>query len=89
MEIMEILEQYVVVIVAASCFCIGYVVKNYLSTDNKHIPTIMLVLGAFFNVWYNNWQITLPILLGGMASGLAATGAHQLLKQNKSEVIEK
>lgn len=85
----EFLSDYVVLVVAGICFCVGYVVKNYLPADNKHIPTIMLCLGTALNIWLNDWSVTPVIVLSGMVSGLAATGFHQVIKQNKSEVIEK
>lgn len=80
---MEFLNDYIVLVVLGICLCFGYVIKHWIPNDkvNKYIPTIMLVLGAFVNVWFNAWAFTPEILLGGMASGLASTGLHQLFKQ--------
>jgi hypothetical protein len=78
---MEILSQFVVVAVMAICLCVGYVIKNSIpAIPNKYIPLIMAVLGVVINVWMNNWAFTPDILLGGMASGLASTGAFELVK---------
>lgn len=89
--IYEFLQDYIVLVVLGICLCIGYVIKNYIPTDkvNKFIPLIMAVLGVFLNVWLNGFAFSPEILLGGLASGLASTGTHQLFKQfqggNKNE----
>lgn len=78
---MEILSQFVVVAVMAICMCVGYVIKNSISViPNKYIPLIMAILGTLVNVWINDWSFTPDILLGGMASGLASTGAFELIR---------
>lgn len=40
----------------------------------------MGILGVILNLWINGWQFTPEILLGGLASGLASTGTHQLIR---------
>lgn len=80
---MEFLNDYVVLIVVGICLCVGYVMKNLVPSDkvNRFIPLTMMVLGVIINVWVNGFAFTPEILLGGMASGLASTGMHQLFKQ--------
>ncbi len=78
---MEILTQYVVLVVVAICFAVGYVIKNSLDfIPNKYIPLIMAILGVILNVWLNGWVFTPDILLGGLASGLASTGAFEAVR---------
>lgn len=78
---MEILSQFVVVIVMAICLAVGYVIKHSLNfLPNKYIPLVMGILGVVLNVWTNAWTFTPEILLGGLASGLAATGAFELVR---------
>lgn len=79
---MEFLNDFLVVIVVGICLCVGYVIKNWIPTDkvDKFIPLIMALLGIGLNVWLN-LAFTPEILLGGLASGLASTGLHQLFKQ--------
>ena len=78
---MEILSQYVVVIVMAICLAVGYIIKHSLNfLPNKYIPLVMAVLGTVINMWVNLWTFTPEILLGGLASGLAATGAFELVR---------
>lgn len=83
---MEILSQYVVLIVLGICLCLGYVIKNSITViPNKYIPLIMAVVGVILNVWLSKWTFTPEILLGGLASGLASTGAFELLRNLKKE----
>lgn len=85
---MEILSKYVVLIVLAICLCLGYVIKHSISfIPNKYIPLLMAISGIILNVWINGWTFTPEILLGGLASGLASTGAFELVRNitNKEE----
>lgn len=80
---MEFLKDFIVLIVLGICLCVGYVIKHLIPTEkvNKYIPLIMAVLGVLLNMWLNAFSFTPEILLGGMVSGLASTGLHQLFKQ--------
>lgn len=80
---MEFLNEYLVLIVIGICLCVGYVLKHVVPSEgvNRFIPLLMAVLGIVVNVWVNKFAFTPEILLGGMASGLASTGMHQLFKQ--------
>ena len=85
---MEILSKYVVLIVLAICLCLGYVIKHSISfIPNKYIPLLMAISGIILNIWINGWIFTPEILLGGLASGLASTGAFELVRNitNKAE----
>ena len=76
---MEFLQEFIVLIVMAICLGIGYIIKHSLDfIPNKYIPLIMGVLGVVLNVWLNGGAFTPEILLGGLASGLASTGAFEL-----------
>ena len=77
---MEILSNYVVAITMAICLAIGYLIKHSLNfIPNKYIPLILAIIGIGINIWVNQ-TFTPEILLGGLASGLAATGAFELVK---------
>lgn len=83
---MEILAQFVVVLVVAICLAVGYLIKHSLDfIPNKYIPLIVGVLGVVINTWVNAWVFTPEVLLGGLASGLAATGAFELGRNIKGE----
>ncbi len=78
---MEFLSEYVVVVVLAICLCLGYIIKHSISfIPNKFIPLILAVVGTILNVWINGWTFTPEILLGGLASGLASTGAFEMMR---------
>lgn len=80
---MEFLNDYLVLIVVGICLCLGYIIKHAIPNErvNKFIPLIMAILGVVLNVWMNGFAFTPEILLGGLASGLASTGMHQLFSQ--------
>ena len=84
---LNFLNDYLVLVVVGVCLCVGYVLKNsFPKLDNRYIPLIMAILGVMLNVWVAGY-ITIEVLLGGMFSGLASTGLHQLFVtlMNKEE----
>lgn len=79
MEI-DFIDGMIMPIITAACLCIGYVMKKWLPTDDKWIPTVLLIIGALsglilFGVDYEG-------IVKGMVSGLAAVGLHQVFKQH-------
>ena len=80
---MDFLTEYSVPVIVGICLCVGFILKNVITTDkiNKFIPLIVTVIGVVVNAWLNAWTVTPEILLSGMFSGLASTGMHQLFKQ--------
>lgn len=80
---MDFLNDYLVLIVVGICLCVGYVIKHIVPSDkvNRYIPLCMAVLGVIMNAWLNGFAFTPEIFLGGMASGLASTGMHQMFTQ--------
>lgn len=79
---LSFLTNFIVPIVVGICLCVGYILKHVVKTDviNKYIPVIVGVLGVGLNAWMN-MSFTPEILLGGLISGLASTGLHQVFKQ--------
>lgn len=74
------IDEYMIPIIVAGCMAIGTVMKYWLPTDNKWIPTALLVLGAvsgaiLFGFDYEG-------IVKGMISGLAAVGVNQVFKQH-------
>lgn len=80
---MEFLKDFVVLVVLGLCYCIGYLIKHIFKSDkvDRFIPLICGLCGVFFNIWVNAWHLSPEIILGGLASGLAATGTNQIFKQ--------
>ena len=80
------LENYLIPIITVGCMCIGYVMKKWLPTDDKWIPTALLIIGAIsgailFGLDYEG-------IVKGMLSGLASVGLHQVFYQlEKNKLI--
>lgn len=80
---MDWLDNFIVLVIVGICYCIGYILKHIVASEklDRFIPVIMGCCGVFFNIWLNGWSISPEIILGGLASGLAATGTNQIIKQ--------
>lgn len=73
------LNEYLVLVILGICVCVGYVIKTSVSKiPNNLIPLIMACLGVALNIWLNAFEFSPEILLGGLFTGLASTGLHQL-----------
>lgn len=79
---MEFLNQFSIPVIVGICLCVGYILKNVVTTDkvNKFIPLIMGALGLGLNMWIN-LGVSPEIILGGLVSGLASTGLYEAFKQ--------
>ncbi len=76
----NIIDEMIMPIITAACLCIGFVMKKWMPTDDKWIPTVLLMIGAIsglilFGADYEG-------IVKGMVSGLAAVGLHQTFKQH-------
>ena len=79
---MEFLNDYVTPVVLGICLVIGYIIKKWVNdVDNKYIPTIVTIAGAFLAVWFYGWIVTPDVILKGLVTGAASTGMHQSFKQ--------
>ena len=82
------LNEYFIPVIVGICLCVGYVIKTSIpKVDNSLIPMILSILGLLINIWINS-SINPSIVLGGLFSGLASTGLHQMFK-NLIKVEEK
>jgi len=79
MEISAI-DAMVIPVITAACLCVGYVMKKWLPTDDKWIPTVLCVIGALSGLLMFGFDF--EGVVKGMVSGLAAVGLHQLFKQH-------
>ncbi len=76
----KFVDEFTIPIIVAACLAIGTVMKYWLPTDNKWIPTVLLTVGAvsgaiLFGADYEG-------IVKGMISGLAAVGLNQVFKQH-------
>lgn len=85
MEFFEILKEYIIIGVIIICLIVGFILKNLVKTDkiNKFIPLIMAVLGVVLNIWFSGWVFNPTVLIGGLVSGLASSGAYDGYKAIK------
>lgn len=69
------------VLIFGICLCVGFILKDAVQTDkiNRYIPLIMGALGVALSFWI--FQVMTPtVLLTGLFSGLASTGAYEAFK---------
>lgn len=80
-------ETYLIPIITVGCMCVGFVMKKWIPTDDKWIPTVLLVLGAISGAILFGFDY--EGIVKGMVSGLASVGVHQVFHQfAKSNPIE-
>ena len=79
MNITELIQQFCVPCILVVCYCIGFAIKKTNLIKDNYIPAIMVVLGGISGFIVNG--LSYESIAVGVASGLAATGAHQIIKQ--------
>lgn len=75
----SIINNYFIPVVVVFCLCLGYVLRNWLPTDNKWIPTILFAVGIISGIVVGG--ITFDSVVSGAVSGLASVGLNQAFKQ--------
>lgn len=73
------------------CYLIGMMLHNVPKLDNKWIPCIVGIVGAILGII--GWKVIqaypadniLDAIAVGIVSGLASTGANQVIKQLKKD----
>lgn len=75
-----VIEQYMIPLIVVGSLAIGYVLKNWMPTDDRWIPTILLVFGGVSGAILLG--ISYESVVKGMVSGLAAVGLNQVFKQH-------
>ena len=76
----ENIDDYMIPIITAGALCIGFVMKKWMPSDDKWIPTVLLILGALSGIFVCG--LSYEGIVKGMVSGLAAVGLHQVFKQH-------
>ena len=72
-------ENYLIPVIMVGCLCVGFVMKKWLPTDDKWIPTVLLILGALSGLILFGFDY--EGIVKGMLSGLASVGLHQVFYQ--------
>lgn len=74
-------KEYVVPAISAGVYLLVLMLKPLISENyKKFIPLASGLLGVALNTWASQ-GFSFAIFLGGLASGLGATGIDQLIKQ--------
>ena len=77
---LNFLSEFCIPVIVGICLCVGYVIKTSIpKVNNSLIPMTLSILGLLINIWINH-AINPSIVLGGLFSGLASTGLHQMFK---------
>jgi len=76
----NVIDAMLVPVIVVASICIGYVIKQWLPTDNKWIPTILFIFGAISGAIL--FGLNYEGIVKGTVSGLAAVGLHQAFKQH-------
>lgn len=75
-----LIDAMIIPMITIASLCIGYVMKHWMPTDDKWIPTVLLVFGALSGILL--FGLEYEGIVKGMVSGLAAVGLHQAFKQH-------
>ena len=79
MDLLEFVQQYYMPLIILACLCVGFILKHLEYIPDKFIPLIMGCLGVIFAFISNGFSF--EVFVGGLFSGLASTGLHQVFKQ--------
>lgn len=86
------LLNYINPLILGICLVTGYALKTaFTKFPNKYIPLSALALGTIIAILINlRTEINAEVVLGGMISGLASTGLHEMLRNllNKDGKVE-
>jgi hypothetical protein len=79
---LSFLLQLINPIILGICLLVGYSLKTAFDKfPNKYIPLVSMCLGTIIAIIIHmSSGINADIVLGGMISGLAATGMYELLR---------
>lgn len=76
---LDFISKLFIPLVLVLCLCVGYLLKNWMPTDNKVIPTALFIIGAMCGVICLG--INFEAFVRGGLTGLASVGLHQVFKQ--------
>lgn len=80
MDITNIIAQVPInIYVVIGCCVVGWIMKKFMPTDNRVIPTVLVILGAVVYVLIES--LTVENIIIGAFTGAASTGLHQVFKQ--------
>lgn len=82
-EITQIIQNLMIPTIVVACYIVGEIIKRWVNdVDNKFIPTINAILGVLLACWISK-GITPDIVIAGLVSGWASTGAFEFIRNLK------
>lgn len=75
---MELLNEYILPIVALGVFIIIEILKRTIDFDRRYIPVLSALLGVFFTQWHNGFDLSFQTFLLGVVSGGSGTWLYEL-----------
>lgn len=65
--------------IVVGCMVLGYVMKKWMPTDNKIIPTVLPIVGAVISIPLSGLGV--ETIIGGALGGAVSVGLHQAFAQ--------
>lgn len=87
-DILTVLQEWTNLSIVGGALVLGYILKNYIDMNSKHIPLIMAITGIAISFVLNGYVGFEKTIIAGALSGLTSTGLHQVFKQYLSGIKE-
>lgn len=85
MDFTQIMASFATPVAAAIAYGAATLYKKtFPKAPKRFIPIGCAVVGMLIVLWAKGWALSPEIILTGIASGLAATGAHQAVTKPTS-----
>lgn len=81
----EIMKGMLMPTIMVASVCIGFIMKKWLPTDDRIIPTVLGIFGIVSG--FIVFGFTYDGFVKGLFSGLAAVGAHQVVHQQQKSLM--
>lgn len=78
---LEFLTEMYIPLAVAGSVVVGYILKHWIPTDNKWIPTILPIIGIIIACLANH-SVDISYIVAGAVSGCGAVGIHQAFIQH-------
>ena len=78
---LEFLTEMYIPLAVAGSIVVGFIMKKWLPTDNKWIPTVLPIIGIIIACLVDK-SFEISTIVAGAVSGLAGVGLHQAVTQH-------
>lgn len=77
---LETMQEFLVPTILVTSFILGQILKQIKNLNQDYLPLILGAFGIFIATWSEGFSFDPQILLQGLASGWAASGAWEAYK---------